>query len=145
MGRAIAHRILEDDHASRWMGIEVVRAEPGDVEIRMELREEMLNGFGIAHGGMVFAFADTAFALACNEREDRGTATVASGADVNFIRPAHRGQTLTARATALHEGRSGVYDIRVTALAPGEAEETLVCLVRGRSRTIPAPGARRSG
>ena len=60
------HPILKDDYASEWMGIEVVALDEGHATIRMSLRQEMLNGFGMAHGGMIFAFGDTAFALACN-------------------------------------------------------------------------------
>lgn len=60
------HPILKDDYASEWMGIEVVALDDGHATIRMPLRQEMLNGFGMAHGGMIFAFGDTAFALACN-------------------------------------------------------------------------------
>ena len=141
---ASSHRILKDDFASEWMGIRVIKADPGDVVIQMDLRHEMLNGFGIAHGGMVFAFADTAFALACNAHTDNGTITVASGVDVNFLRPAKEGQTLTAYAKAVHEGRSGIYDIEVFAQGPDDAEPIRITLFRGRSRTIPKPGAARA-
>lgn len=133
------HRILHDDFASEWMGVRVLRIAPGFAEIEMNLRREMLNGFGIAHGGMVFAFADTAFALACNEDADTGTITVASGVDINFLRPAHVDQTLRARASAVHEGRSGVYDIEVFAYSDDSPEPERIALVRGRSRTIPKP------
>ena len=60
------HPILKGDYASEWMGIEVVALDDGHATVRMTLRQEMLNGFGMAHGGMIFAFGDTAFALACN-------------------------------------------------------------------------------
>lgn len=133
------HPILKDDFASEWMGIRVLKAEYGDVEIQMDLRKEMLNGFAIAHGGMVFAFADSAFAMACNTLEEDGSITVASGVDVNFIRPAVAGQTLTARASAVHQGRSGVYDVEVTAQGPNDPDPILVLVFRGRSRTIPKP------
>lgn len=132
---ALKHAILTNDFASEWMGIELIEIAPHRAVIEMELRQEMLNGFGIAHGGMIFAFADTAFALACNDSEGDGeTITVASGADINFIAPARQGQRL--RATAVQQasmGRSGIYDIRVT------AGETLIAEFRGRSRTIPQP------
>lgn len=141
LGRA--HRILQDDFASEWMGIRVVKADYGDAEIQMELRREMLNGFGIAHGGMIFAFADSAFAIACNAHDAEDTVTVASGVDINFLRPAMKGQTLTARAKAVHEGRSGIYDITVTAQGPHDAEAATVAVFRGRSRTIPKPGSGR--
>lgn len=132
------HPILAGDHASRWMGIEVDRADYGDVQIRMTLREEMLNGFGIAHGGMIFAFADTCFALACNDPAGDGSSiTVAAGVDINFISSARRGQTLVAVGTVRAQaGRSGVYDIRVT------ADDVLVAEFRGRSRTVPSPARR---
>ncbi|MGO1545645.1 MAG: hotdog fold thioesterase [Gulosibacter sp.] len=133
------HRILKDDFASEWMGIRVLKSEPGEAIIEMELRQEMLNGFAIAHGGMVFAFADSAFAIACNTHEDNGTITVASGVDVNFLRPATIGQTLTAHAKAVHEARSGVYDIEVTAQGPDDPSPVRILLFRGRSRTIPKP------
>lgn len=135
---ATEHAILKNDFASEWMGIKVLEVAPHHAVVQMELRQEMLNGFGIAHGGMVFAFADTAFALACNDPAgSEETVTVASGVDINFIAPAQQGQTLTAtaqrRATT---GRSGIYDVTVT------AGETLIAEFRGRCRTITAPKTR---
>lgn len=147
-GRTPAHPILEQDATSEWLGIEVVHTAPGEATIAMELRPEMLNGFGIAHGGMVFAFADTAFALACNPHDgpamaEAPTVTVASGADINFLASAKAGDRLTAvarhRASA---GRSGVYDIEITADF-GDGSGTVIAEVRGRSRTIPNPRLRR--
>lgn len=135
-----AHPILENDYATQWMGIVVLESRRGHATIQMELREEMLNGFGIAHGGMIFALADTCFALACNDPEgDGSTITVASGVDINFIASAHRGQVLTATGDVRSQaGRSGVYDIRVT------AGDTVVAEFRGRSRTIPNPALKKT-
>src|SRR6478609_4730206 len=163
------HPILKDDYASEWMGIEVLALNDGHATIRMPLRQEMLNGFGMAHGGMIFAFGDTAFALACNPANpkpgedgiDTGTITVASGVDINFIKPAFRGQILTAVANRrASTGRSGLYDIQIYAADPGADTPTaapagsapvptapgelpadvlpgeLVAEFRGRSRTI---------
>jgi len=161
------HPILKDDYASEWMGIEVVALDDGHATIRMTLRQEMLNGFGMAHGGMIFAFGDTAFALACNPtapkpgeaRIDTDNITVASGVDINFLKPAFRGQVLTAVANRrASTGRSGLYDIQIYAADPvaGTAPDTahspaatvpgelptdilpgeLVAEFRGRSRTI---------
>ena len=129
------HPLLEGDRATQWMGIVVDRAEYGHAEIRMVLRDEMLNGFGIAHGGMIFAFADTCFAMACNDPAgDGSTITVASGGDINFLAPARPGQVLTAVGTVRAQaGRSGVYDVQVL------ADGVLVAEFRGRSRTIPNP------
>ena len=117
------HPILQDDPASEWMGIEVVALDDGHATIRMTLRQEMLNGFGMAHGGMIFAFGDTAFALACNPANpgpaDEGNITVASGVDINFLKPAFRGQVLTAVANRrASTGRSGLYDIQIYAADP---------------------------
>ena len=131
------HPILEKDRASQWLGIDVERALFGDAQISMTIREEMVNGFGIAHGGIIFAFADTCFAMACNDPDGEpdgasATITVASGADINFVAPAFQGQTLTAVGRVVNRtGRSGIYDIRVT------AGSTLIAEFRGRSRTIP--------
>lgn len=144
------HPILENDYASEWMGIEVLAVSDGHATIRMTLRQEMLNGFGMAHGGMIFAFGDTAFALACNPIQpapgEENTITVASGVDINFLKPAFRGQVLTAVADRRSSaGRSGLYDIQIFAAdagapvsenqssSPGE----LIAEFRGRSRTIP--------
>lgn len=148
------HHILKDDYASEWMGIEVLKLDDGHATIRMTLRQEMLNGFGMAHGGMIFAFGDTAFALACNPANPPAgkadTITVAAGVDINFLKPAYRGQVITAVANRrAHSGRSGLYDIQIYAADPGtpaaspagaEPADTppgeLIAEFRGRSRTI---------
>ena len=119
----VTHPILENDYASEWMGIEVLAVSDGHATIRMTLRQEMLNGFGMAHGGMIFAFADTAFALACNPVHpgpgDTDSITVAAGVDINFLKPAYRGQVVTAVADRRSSaGRSGLYDIQIFAADP---------------------------
>jgi acyl-CoA thioesterase len=149
----VTHPILENDYASEWMGIEVLALGDGHATIRMTLRQEMLNGFGMAHGGMIFAFADSAFALACNPATPApgsaetagatGTAadsiTVASGVDINFLKPAFRGQVITAVADRRSSaGRSGLYDIQIFAADAGtQLPGELIAEFRGRSRTIP--------
>ena len=138
------HPLLVSDAASEWLGIKVLEVGDGRAGICMRLRPEMLNGFGMAHGGMVFAFADTAFALACNPEaggpaRERETITVAAGADVTFLSPVLAGDMLTA--TAEHRagsGRSGVYDIEVRA-DRHDGTSAVVALFRGRSRTIRNP------
>ncbi len=127
------HPILRNDRASRWLGIEVIRATYGQAEIRMVLRDEMMNGFDMAHGGMLFAFADTCFALACNDPDgDGSTITVAQGVDIEFISSAPAGAELIARGEVRHQGRrSGLYDIQIT------SGDTVVAEFRGRCRTIP--------
>ncbi|MDJ0319314.1 hydroxyphenylacetyl-CoA thioesterase PaaI [Pseudarthrobacter sp. PS3-L1] len=135
-----AHSILEHDHASAWLGISVLSVGEGKATLQMTLRKEMLNGFGMAHGGMVFAFADSAFALACNPATGSAeTITVASGVDINFLRPAFEHQLLTAVAQRRSSaGRSGIYDIEIFAADPGAPlPGALIAEFRGRSRTIP--------
>jgi|SRR5690625_35607 len=124
------------DRASEWLGVTISEYAPGYAKGHMQVREEMLNGFAIAHGGMVFAFADTIFAWTCNNPDgDGSTITVAQGVDVNFLASPKLGSVLTAigkvRAST---GRSGLYDITVY-----DDQENLIAEFRGRSRTIPAP------
>lgn len=144
-GERPMHPAFIDDQAAQWMGVEVVKADFGDVVIQMRLREEMLNGFGMAQGGMVFAFADVAFALACNDPDgDGSTITVASGVDANFLNPGFSGRLLTANARLVNQtGRSGLYDITVTQENPKGAADVLLEF-RGRSRTVPNPARKPS-
>ena len=131
--RALAERVAAAMHArdtaTQALGIRVVRVEPGFAELAMIVRNDMLNGHEICHGGFIFTLADSAFAYACNSYNLN---TVASGCAIEFTAPAHRGETLTARA---HErqlaGRTGVYDVEV-ANARGET----VALFRGKSYRI---------
>lgn len=135
-----AHPLLKNDYASEWLGIELLKVHDGHATITMKLRQEMLNGFGIAHGGMIFAFADTAFALACNPHTgSTDTITVASGVDINFLKPGIPGRKLTAIADRRQQqGRSGIYDIQIFQSVPG-AEDEVLAEFRGRSRTVPKP------
>jgi acyl-CoA thioesterase len=96
--------MLVADRASAALGIEVVEHAPGYALARMTVRDDMVNGHDLAHGGLVFALADTAFACACN---GWGPVTVAAGADITFVRPAHRGDLLEAEeVVAEFRGRS---------------------------------------
>ena len=126
--------MLQRDNASAALGMVVERDEPGEAVVSMRVRDDMLNGFAITHGGLVFALADTAFAIACNE--DDGM-TVAAGADIAFLAATRVGQTLTAHARrrAL-VGRAGLYDVTIT-----DETGALVAEFRGRSLTRrPSPG-----
>ncbi|MGB3374372.1 MAG: hydroxyphenylacetyl-CoA thioesterase PaaI [Microbacterium sp.] len=118
--------MMQRDRASAMLGVTVELDEPGHAVVSMTVREDMLNGFAITHGGLVFALADTAFALACNEDE---RVTVAGGADITFLKSTTVGQMLTATAVRrVVSGRSGLYDMTVT----DETGDT-VAEVRGRS------------
>ena len=107
----VARNMLAAEGTGPAWGIEIEEAREGYARIRMALRSDMLNGHGIAHGGMIFALADTAFAYACNSRDVR---TVAAQAGIVFLDQARQGETLIAEAqeTAL-VGRSGVCHVAV--------------------------------
>jgi acyl-CoA thioesterase len=120
------------DLASQRLGIDISEVAPGCATASMAVREDMVNGHGICHGGYVFTLADTAFAFACNTYDDR---TVAAGADVSFLEPVAAGDRLTARATERsRRGRSGLYDVTVS-----RADGTVVAEFRGRSRSLGRP------
>ena len=125
-------RMIAGDPASAALGMRVVRAEPGRAVVRMTVRADMLNGFAVAHGGLVFALADTALALACNETD---AVTLVAGADIAFLSPAREGDELEAMAERRTlEGRSGIYDVRV---ATGDGR--VVAELRGRTRVTGIP------
>jgi acyl-CoA thioesterase len=124
--------MMQRDNASAMLGLVVDVDEPGRAIVSMTVREDMLNGFAITHGGLVFALADTAFAIACNEDE---RVTVAGGADITFLKSTRAGQTLTATAVRrVVSGRTGLYDVTVTD-ETGDA----VAEFRGRSITTNRP------
>ena len=120
--------MMQRDQASAALGMVVEVDEPGRSVVSMSVREDMTNGFGITHGGLVFALADTAFAIACNEDE---RVTVAAGADITFLKSTRAGQTLTAEAVRRTvSGRTGLYDVTVT-----DESADVVAEFRGRSLT----------
>jgi acyl-CoA thioesterase len=124
--------MMKRDRASSGLGMVVEVSEPGRAVVSMPIHDDMLNGFLITHGGFVFAVADTAFAIACN---DSAVVTVAAGADITFLATSTTGDTLRAtavvRATA---GRSGIYDVQVT-----NQHGTVIAEFRGRSRRTNLP------
>ena len=95
-------QMMKRDRASASLGMVVERDDIGHAVVSMVLRDDMMNGHDITHGGFVFALADTAFAIACN---DDVTVTVAAGADITFLKPTTTGQTL--RATAVERASRG--------------------------------------
>jgi acyl-CoA thioesterase len=126
-----AQAMYDADDASRHLGIQISDIAPGHATARMQVRDTMLNGHAICHGGYVFLLADTAFAFACNTY---GPTTVAAACDVIFLGPAHLGDDLIAEATERHRyGRSGIYDVTVRQAGP---EGTVIAEFRGHSRTL---------
>ncbi len=119
--------MMAADAASRALGIELLDYGAGRATARMRVRRDMVNGHDIAHGGLVFSLADTAFACACNSF---GPVTVAAAAEIVFVAPARLGDELVAEAvlrTAF--GRSGIYDVTV------RCGERVIAEFRGRSQT----------
>lgn len=128
----VARTMMKHDRASESLGMTVLTNEPGHAVVTMTIRADMLNGFAITHGGFVFALADTAFAIACN---DSDLVTVAAGADITFLKATTAGDVLTATAIERAKaGRSGIYDVEVL-----DAAGAIVAEFRGRSRRTSSP------
>ncbi len=109
--QVVAH-MMEHDKFSQWLGITVLQVKEGYSKIQMMVREEMINGFGIVHGGIAFSLADSAFAFACNNRNNLSLALDTS---INFTKAVNVGDTLIAEAKENHNGRStGLYFITIT-------------------------------
>ena len=126
IAEAVRDAMWADDHASRGLGMAVLEVAPGRATLAMAVRDDMVNGHAICHGGFVATLADSAFAFACNAYNER---TVASGFAIDLVAAARRGDVLTATAVERSKsGRTGVYDISVT----NQRGET-VALFRGRS------------
>ncbi len=108
----VVQHMLQHDAFSRWLGIELLAVHPGYSRIRMLLRHEMINGLGVVHGGVLFSFADSAFAFACNGYNNYSLALDTS---INFLKTSKPGDLLTAETTELHNGRStGLYQALIT-------------------------------
>jgi acyl-CoA thioesterase len=128
LARRCADVMWRDDLASQGLGMILSEVAPGRATLSMTVRDAMTNGHGTAHGGFIFALADSAFAFACNSYNER---TVAQACDIVFAAPARAGDTLVAEAVERHRfGRNGLYDIRV------RCGERVVAEFRGRSRAI---------
>jgi acyl-CoA thioesterase len=109
---AVVAHMMKNDLFSQWLGIEVLEVREGYSRIKMTVRKEMINGFGIVHGGIAFSLGDSAFAFACNNRNNL---SVALDTAINFIKPVHVDDILTAEAKELHNGKStGLYHITIT-------------------------------
>ena len=110
--RQVVDKMMKDDLFSQWLGIEVLEVKEGYSKIKMTVRKEMINGFGIVHGGIAFSLADSAFAFACNNRNNL---SVALDTAINFTKPVHVGDELVAEAKEIHNGKStGLYHISIT-------------------------------
>lgn len=129
LAQACAEYMYASDNASQSLGIKIESVSPGTAQLSMVVREDMVNGHKMCHGGFIFTLADSAFAFACNSYNLR---TVAASADVSFLKSAYQGETLIADARERwREGRNGIYDICVK---NGTGET--IAEFRGKSRTI---------
>lgn len=136
VARLSGHHMWDADAASRALGMRLLEVTPGAAVVAMRVREDMVNGWQVCHGGLLATLADSCFAVACNSR---GQVTVASGFDVTFLESAHLGDELVAegREVALR-GRSGVYDVTVRR-QDGTPDGAVVAVFRGRSRSLGRP------
>jgi acyl-CoA thioesterase len=129
LARACADAMYANDRASASLGMEIVEVTTGRAVLTMTVRDDMVNGHDICHGGLIFTLADSAFAFACNSQNMN---TVAAGARVEFLAPGKLGDCLTAVAQQVTQGgRTGVYDAVVT----NQKDET-IALFRGNSHRI---------
>jgi acyl-CoA thioesterase len=129
VARACADLMWADDQAVASLGLTLDEVGPGRARVSMRVRDDMVNGHGLCHGGFIFTLADTAFAYACNTYNERA---VAQHCAITYLRPARIGQILVAVAEErARSGRSGIYDITVRT-----AEGTAIAEFRGGSRTL---------
>ncbi len=125
----VGEGMMATDHASIALGIRLMHISPGAAQMEMQVRPDMINGFGTCHGGMITALADSAFGFACNSYNEL---TVASGLSVDFVAPAFAGEVLTAKAVEVSlSGRTGVYDVMVF-----NQKADCIAVFRGRSHRI---------
>lgn len=128
LARRCVEAMWAEDRASQQLGMVVLEVSERRARVLMEVRPDMANGHGSAHGGYIFSLADSAFAFACNSTNER---TVAQACDIVFIASAREGDQLVADAVERHRfGRNAIYDVRVT------CDDRVVAEFRGRSRTV---------
>ncbi len=126
---AAARAMWGEDRASAWLGMEILEVDEGRATLVLTVERHHTNGHGICHGGITFALADSAFAFACNSRNQ---ATVAQHNIISYLAPARLGDRLTARASeVVLNGRNGIYDVQVT-----NQEGVRIAEFRGFSRAI---------
>lgn len=130
--RQIVDRLLRQEGTGQAWGVIIEDVGPGYARLSMVLTDAMLNGFGTAHGGMIFALADTAFAYACNSRNIH---SVAQSCTINFLDSGRAGEQLVAEATEKSlKGRSGVYAVTVTG-----QDDRVIAEMMGLSRSLGKP------
>ncbi len=108
----VIDHVMKKDLFSQWLGIQIIEIREGYSKIKMIVRSEMMNGLGVVHGGIAFSLSDSAFAFACNSRNNL---SVALDTSINFIKAVHIDDELVAEAKEIHNGKStGLYQITIT-------------------------------
>ena len=121
--------MFANDRASKALGIRIIEVGAGRAVLEMTVRDSMVNGHDLCHGGLIATLADSAFAFACNSYNEL---TVASGFSIDILAPGKLGDVLTARCHEVSKaGRTGVYDCEVT-----NQRAERVAVFRGRSYTV---------
>lgn len=121
--------MMAGDHVARWMGMTLIEIDEGFAKVTLTVQQQHVNGHNICHGGITFTLADTAFAYACNSRNQ---STVAMHNVITFLKPGSMGDTLVAEAREVNlDGRNGIYDVTVT-----KQDGTIIAQFRGISRAI---------
>jgi len=129
IAEAVRDKMFANDAVSRGLGMAIEVIAPGYSRVTMMVRPDMVNGFGLCHGGVITTLADTAFAFACNSHNEL---TLASGIFIEILNPGHVGDRLIAEAReVVINGRLGLYDIMVT-----NQHGKQVASMRGRSHTM---------
>jgi acyl-CoA thioesterase len=126
----VGETMFAGDRASKdFMRMELVSCEPGRAVMRMAVRESMLNGHDICHGGLIFTLADSTFAFACNSHNK---VTVAAGCSIEFLKPGQLGDVLTCEGVEqVLQGRHGIYDMKVS-----NQRGEVIAVFRGKSTSI---------
>lgn len=130
LARRVGEAMFAVDAASKdFLQMELLACEPGRARLRMTVREPMLNGHQICHGGLIFTLADSTFAFACNSHNK---VAVAAGCSIEFLKPAHLGDVLTCEGVEqVLQGRHGIYDMKVT-----NQKGEVIAMFRGKSAQI---------
>jgi acyl-CoA thioesterase len=122
-------RLYATDVAAQSLGMAIAESESGSAAVTMTVQPSMANGYGVCHGGLIFALADTAFAYACNSN---GGTHLAAHASIEFLAPARVGDVLTAEATEhWRGGRTGLTDVSVK-----DRDGRMIAIFRGRSQRV---------
>jgi acyl-CoA thioesterase len=129
LARATGEHMYARDRATQGLGIELLEVRPGYARMQMVVRNDMLNGHAMCHGGFIFTLADSTFAFACNSYNVQ---TVAAGCTIEFLASAFEGERLQAEASEQSRGgKTGVYDVVVT-----NPEGHKIALMRGKSHQL---------